>query len=92
MLAINRPVDMVAEGIDIALVTASGALADSTLHYKKLHTQADILVASSQWLARHPQVKAIDDLNRVDGILRLTNNGGSQWQLINGEPGDYVAA
>lgn len=34
MLAINRPVDMVAEGIDIALVTASGALADSTLHYK----------------------------------------------------------
>ncbi len=40
LLAINRPVDMVAEGIDIALVTASGALADSTLHYKKLHTQA----------------------------------------------------
>ncbi len=36
LLAINRPVDMVAEGIDIALVTASGALADSTLHYKKI--------------------------------------------------------
>lgn len=85
LLAINRPVDMVAEGIDIALVTASGALADSTLHYKKLHTQTDILVASSQWLARHPQVKAIDDLNHVDGILRLANNDGSQWQLINGE-------
>ncbi len=30
-------------------------------------------------------MKAIEDLNHVDGILRLANNGGSQWQLINGE-------
>lgn len=46
LLAVNRPVDMIAEGIDIALSVSSGALPDSSLHYKKINTLYDILVAS----------------------------------------------
>lgn len=84
LLAENRPVDLITEGIDFALVTSSGRLADSTLHYKKLHTQADIFVASPKWIAQHPEVQTIDDLMHVSAMLRLANNNSAQWRVTDG--------
>lgn len=84
LLAVNRPVDMIAEGIDIALSVSSGALPDSSLHYKKINTLYDILVASPQWVEQHPDLKTIGDLHRAPAMVRLADGRMQSWHLING--------
>ncbi|EDT7239276.1 TPA: LysR family transcriptional regulator [Salmonella enterica subsp. enterica serovar Warragul] len=84
LLAVNRPMDMIAEGIDIALSVSSGALPDSSLHYKKINTLYDILVASPQWVEQHPDLKTIGDLHRAPAMVRLADGRMQSWHLING--------
>lgn len=84
LLAVNRPVDMIAEGIDIALSVSSGALPDSSLHYKKINTLYDILVASPQWVEQYPDLKTIGDLHRAPAMVRLADGRMQSWHLING--------
>lgn len=83
LLAVNRPVDMIAEGIDIALSVSSGHCL--TLHCTiKINTLYDILVASPQWVEQHPDLKTIGDLHRAPAMVRLADGRMQSWHLING--------
>ncbi|WP_370615307.1 LysR substrate-binding domain-containing protein [Citrobacter portucalensis] len=83
LIAVNRSVDMIAEGIDIALSASSESLPDSSLHYKKLDAQFDILVASPQWIAQFPNLKSISDLEGVPAMVRHGGDRAHQWHLTN---------
>lgn len=62
-------VDLVAEGIDVALRATVGRLADSSLVARKL-VQADIgLYAAPAYLARRGSPKSLDDLASHDRIV-----------------------
>ncbi|MGS9140224.1 LysR family transcriptional regulator, partial [Salmonella enterica subsp. enterica serovar Infantis] len=69
LLAVNRPVDMIAVCIDIEISVSSGALHDSSFHYKKINTLYDILVASPQCVEQYPDFKTIGDIHRSPAIV-----------------------
>lgn len=56
----DRSIDLLAEGIDVAL--RLGAMADSSLTARKLGAAARLLVASPAYLARHGEPQCPDDL------------------------------
>ncbi|MDR0775571.1 MAG: LysR family transcriptional regulator [Azonexus sp.] len=82
LLAINRDVDVIEEGIDIAIRAKPLPLADSDLHMHTLDRRHDILVASPQLIERHPELTvSIDSLKKVPTLSRLSNAGSHSWIL-----------
>lgn len=85
LLALNRPVDPIDEGIDIA-VRARPAIEDSTaLVARTFGTTRGVLVASPELLRRQGPVRDVTDLGRLDTVAgsagaaatwRLTGPGG----------------
>jgi DNA-binding transcriptional LysR family regulator len=70
--------DLVAEKLD--LVVRLGNLADSAFKSRKLADYEIVLVATEQFLARHP-VQAPADLNAVPWIANSNLQGPTQWTL-----------
>lgn len=85
LLAVNRPVDMISEGIDISLVVTTTALNDSTFHARKLQTQRDILVTSPTWLAQNAKPETVRDLAQIPALVRLSGNSIPRWHLVCGQ-------
>ena len=63
-------VDLVGEGFDLALRV--GTLPDSSLRARKLRDVRRLIVASPDWVARHPEVRTPDDLQATD-VFGYTN-------------------
>jgi DNA-binding transcriptional LysR family regulator len=63
-------VDLVGEGYDVALRV--GTLPDSSLRTRKLRDVRRLIVASPDWVARHPEVRTPDDLQPAD-VFGYTN-------------------
>ena len=82
MRVINRPVDLIEEGIDIAL-RVRAAIEDSTvLVAKTFGTSRGVLVASPDLLARQGPVDTPADLARLSTAAMSANGEGrSDWRL-----------
>ncbi len=65
MDATNRRVDVVAEGLDLALRVRRPPLADSELVIRQLAKSNTILVASPGLLAQHPHLSTLEDASRL---------------------------
>jgi DNA-binding transcriptional LysR family regulator len=63
-------IDLVGEGYDIALRV--GTLPDSSLRARKLRDVRRLIVASPDWVARHPGLRTPDDLRATD-VFGYTN-------------------
>ncbi len=63
-------VDLVGEGYDAALRV--GTLPDSSLRARKLRDVRRLIVASPDWVARHPEVRTPDDLQATE-VFGYTN-------------------
>jgi len=63
-------IDLVGEGFDAALRV--GTLPDSSLRARKLRDVRRLIVASPDWVARHPEVQTPDDLQATD-VFGYTN-------------------
>ncbi len=63
-------IDLVGEGYDAAL--RIGTLPDSSLRARKLRDVRRLIVASPDWVARHPEVRTPDDLRATD-VFGYTN-------------------
>jgi DNA-binding transcriptional LysR family regulator len=63
-------IDLVGEGYDAALRV--GTLPDSSLRARKLRDVRRVIVASPDWVARHPEVRTPDDLQAAD-VFGYTN-------------------
>ncbi|UHL65425.1 LysR family transcriptional regulator [Paralcaligenes sp. KSB-10] len=78
----NRVVDLVEEGMDIAL-RVRPSLADSgSLVVKHLGLSHALLVASPSQLQRQGQPVEPDDLSRFDTVAMSVADGRSSWKLL----------
>ena len=82
MRVVNRPVDLIEEGIDIALRVRS-TIEDSTmLVAKTLGTSRAALVASPELLALHGPVATPADLSRLPtAAMSVNGEGRADWRL-----------
>ena len=73
----NRNVDLVAEGIDVAL--RIGVMSDSNLVARKLCPVRLVVCASPDYLARHGRPRTIDDLAAHNCLAFTLARGGREW-------------
>lgn len=65
----NAVIDLVAEGVDIALRASSGKLADSSMVVRRLSPIEVQLFASPTYLAKRGTPRAIEDMEHHDWVL-----------------------
>jgi DNA-binding transcriptional LysR family regulator len=78
----DRNVDLMEENIDVAL--RLGALKDSALTARKILRGERIVVASTEYLARHGAPEAPGDLVAHETILYAQGAGGDEWRFRRG--------
>jgi DNA-binding transcriptional LysR family regulator len=77
----NRVVDLVEEGIDVALRVRPTLEASGSLVIKQLGTSQGLLVASPELLARQPAPRTPADLARLDTVAMSVSDGRASWRL-----------
>jgi len=88
LTATDRNVDMVAEGLDVAI--RIGPLADSTLKARKLTDVRRRLVASQSYIDAAPPLETPDDIVAHSCLTFRRNPGYSVWRFSNGETIDDI--
>ena len=81
MLVTNRVVDLVQEGIDVALRVRQSLDDSGTLVIKNLGPTKSVLVASPQLLERQGVPESVEDLRRLPTIAMSAADGRSTWPL-----------
>jgi len=82
MLVTNRVIDLVQEGVDVALRVRSTLDDSGTLVIKNLGPTLGVLVASPQLLQRFGQPKAPDELRNLPTVAMSAADGRASWRLI----------
>ena len=78
----NRAVNLVEEGVDVAL-RVRGSLDDSgSMVVKRLDIAVQVLVASKDLLIRQGTPESLEDLARIDSLAMSAPDGRATWQLI----------
>jgi DNA-binding transcriptional LysR family regulator len=80
--ATNRRVDVIEEGLDIALRVRLPPLEDSDLTLLPLVTSHRILVASPTLLAKYPTPTHLDDLTQMPTLAMANTNEKYQWHFL----------
>ncbi|MFZ2653147.1 MAG: LysR family transcriptional regulator [Burkholderiaceae bacterium] len=82
MLVVNRPVDPVDDGVDLALRVRPVIEDSTTLVAKTFGTSRTVLVAQAALLARQGPVRSPADLSRLDTVAMAVSDGRSSWRLV----------
>ncbi len=90
MVVNNRVVDLVEEGIDVALRVRPTLEASGSLVIKQFGQTRAILVASPELLARQGMPKTPDDLARMDTVAMSVADGRASWRLVGPQGEDYA--
>ncbi len=83
MLLIDRPVDLIEEGLDVAV--RIGALADSALIAARVGAVRPIVCASPRYLAEHGEPKSRDALSEHDCITFSARDAADRWTFYDGK-------
>jgi DNA-binding transcriptional LysR family regulator len=78
MHLLERPVNLIDEGMDLALRVAQ--LADSTLVAHRIGEARRVVVASPRYLATHPPIKELPDL-AAHQIITMAHLGLDSWSF-----------
>jgi DNA-binding transcriptional LysR family regulator len=82
MRVINRPVDLIEEGIDIALRVRPVIEDSALLVARTFGTSRGVLVATPDLLARHGPIESPADLARLPtAAMSVTGEGRAEWRL-----------
>jgi DNA-binding transcriptional LysR family regulator len=81
MLVNNRVVDLVEEGVDVALRVRTTLDDSGSLVVKRLGDDAPVLVASPALLARQGTPTTLDELSRLDSMAMSTTDGRASIPL-----------
>lgn len=81
MRVLNRPVDPVEEGVDLALRVRPAIEDSATLVAKNFGVSRGILVASPDLLQRQGPVATPADLGKLDTVAMSTGDGRASWRL-----------
>ncbi|MEO8023406.1 LysR family transcriptional regulator [Polaromonas sp.] len=90
MRVTNRPVDLVEEGIDIALRVRPSLDDSGSLVVKQLGASCSYLLASPELLRRQGAPLTPDDLKKLDTVAMSSADGRSTWELIGPQDQEYV--
>lgn len=90
MLVTNRVVDLIEEGIDIALRVRSTLDDSGSLVVKQLGASCSYLLASPDLLKRQGLPATPEDLKNLDTIAMSSTDGRSTWALVGPEGQDFV--
>lgn len=86
----NRVVDLVEEGVDVALRVRASLEESGSLIIKRLGSSQTILVASPAQLRRQGAVSTLADLVRLDTIAMSVNDGRAAWSLYGPDGAEHV--
>jgi DNA-binding transcriptional LysR family regulator len=86
----NRPVDLVEEGIDIALRVRPTLDDSGSLVVKQLGASCSYLLASPELLRRQGAPATPEDLKKLDTVAMSAADGRSTWELIGPQGQEYV--
>ncbi len=78
----NRPVNVVEEGVDIALRVRSSLDDSASLVVKRLDVARQVLVASPQLLERQGTPITLQELAQMDSIASSSQDGQASWELV----------
>lgn len=90
MLVTNRVIDLVEEGMDVALRVRPTLEASGSLVIKQLGQTRTILVASPELLARQPAPQTPEDLARLDSVAMSVSDGRASWRLLGPEGAEFM--
>jgi DNA-binding transcriptional LysR family regulator len=90
MRVTNRPVDLVEEGIDIALRVRPTLDDSGSLVVKQLGASCSYLLASPELLRRQGAPATPEDLKKLDTVAMSAADGRSTWELIGPQGQEYV--
>lgn len=78
----NRVVDLVEEGIDVALRVRPTLEDSGSLVIKSLGRTGTVLVCTPAVIRRHGQPQAVEDLGAMDTMAMSVVDGKASWRLI----------
>jgi DNA-binding transcriptional LysR family regulator len=92
--ATNRRVDVVDEGLDIAIRVRTPPLEDSELAMRTFGPDEIALVASPELIAKHGEPRALDDVARLPTLSMMSASERTTWRFIgaDGEPAELTHA
>jgi DNA-binding transcriptional LysR family regulator len=82
MVLLDRPVDLIEEGLDVAV--RIGTLADSALIATRAGAVRQVVCASPAYLATHGEPKRRDDLSEHDCITFSARDARDRWTFSDG--------
>ena len=82
MQVANRVVDLVQEGVDVALRVRPSLDDSGSLVVKKLGMSHSLLVASPAQLERQGRPQGFDDLGRLSTVAMSATDGRTAWRLV----------
>src|SRR5713101_7179209 len=90
--ATNRRVDVVDEGLDIALRVRKPPLEDSDLAMRTFGPDEVILVASPELIAAHGEPQTLEDIARMPTLSMASADERSTWRFlgVDGEPAELT--
>ncbi|MCK6416792.1 MAG: LysR family transcriptional regulator [Giesbergeria sp.] len=77
----NRVVNLVEEGVDVALRVRASLEESGSMVVKRLDVACQVLVASPELLIRQGTPATLEDLARMDSIAMSAPDGKAVWQL-----------
>jgi len=78
----NRVVDLVQEGVDVALRVRASLDDSGSLVVKKLGVSHSLLVATPQLLEREGRPRTFDDLQGLSTVAMSAIDGRASWRLV----------
>lgn len=90
--ATNRRVDVVDEGLDIAMRVRKPPLEDSDLVMRAFGPDEMILVASPELIAAHGKPQTLEDIGRMPTLSMTSAGEHSTWRFlgVDGEPAELT--
>lgn len=82
MMVSNRAVNVVEEGIDVALRVRPTLEDSGSMVVKRLDMTSQILVASPDLLIRQGTPTTLEDLSRMDSVAMSAPDGRATWNLM----------
>jgi DNA-binding transcriptional LysR family regulator len=89
MRVLNRPVDLIEEGVDIALRVRTAIEDSATLAARNFGASRGLLVAAPALLQRQGPVRTPADLGRLDTVAMESNDGRANWKLFGPDGAAY---
>jgi DNA-binding transcriptional LysR family regulator len=86
----NRVVDLVEEGVDVALRVRSSLDDSGSLVVKSFGKSRSLLVAAPALLKRQGTPKALPDLDQLDTVAMSATDGRATWRLLGPDKKEFV--